>query len=172
VQSILDFAFQAWRATPQMRIEDAYKWLFHATLGGEHAIKDDAGPRRWMENEWPSVGEPFPGEVEIVELSPDGLILRVNMRPFKARGGDPESLLKVFVDSARTFKADSSVFVQVWEQFGSLLQKEAWQGLTHAEWIRLDGVVRAADFPAIGHSDDYEQAYEPHYRVVLRSLWP
>ena len=48
---LLDHAFEQWRSTPEMRVEDAYKWLFHATLGGEHAVQDVGGPRNWMDRE-------------------------------------------------------------------------------------------------------------------------
>ena len=44
-EALLAFAETRWRAQPETRIEDAYKWLFHATLGGDHAVRDPRVPR-------------------------------------------------------------------------------------------------------------------------------
>src|SRR5262245_56083851 len=88
----IDFAFAGWQPTPKMEIEDAYKWLFHATLGGEHAVTDDEGPRQWLDREWATLGPPLAGEKEVVPLTVDGKLIRLNLRPYKARGGDKEML--------------------------------------------------------------------------------
>ncbi len=168
---LLDHSLAAWKAKPEMRIEDAYKWLFHAALGGEHAVLDEAAPRAWMDAEWPTVGRPTPGEREVVPLTPDGRLIRVNMRPYKARGGDPEMLLAVFVQSARSFRGDRKAFVAAWEELGSRLKARGIGKLSYRGWKRLDDEERPKGFAAIHHSSAYERAYHPAYRVVLADLW-
>jgi hypothetical protein len=168
----LAFAFSQWRSTPRMGIEDAYKWLFHATLGGEHAVTDDDGPRQWLEREWKTLGPPMPGEKEVTPLTPDGRLIRVNLRPYRAGGGDEEMLLAVFVASARGFHADRRVFVDVWEGLGRRLKGGPFQRLRYPEWVRLDRETATVGYPAIDHSSDYERTYHPAYRVVLGSMWP
>lgn len=170
-QTLLDHAFGQWRLTPEMRIEDAYKWLYHATLGGEHAVTSEDGPRRWLDREWSTVGDPFKGEQEVVPLTPDGKLVRINLRPYKARNGDKEMLLWAFVLSAQKFKSDKREFVREWNAFGARLESRPWKKVTHTDWNRLDAQLRKADFPAIDHSAIYERTYNPAYRVVLREFW-
>lgn len=170
-RALLDFAVRQWRFTPAMRIEDAYKWLFHATLGGEHAVSDDEGPRQWLDREWKTLAAPMPHEPEVVPLGPDGKLIRVNLRPYRQRHGDPEMLLAVFVSSARSFHADRSEFVRAWRSLGEKLSANPIGYLTFPEWSRLEREAKAASYPAIEHSRAYEERYRPAYRVVLRSLY-
>ena len=168
---ILDYAVSAWRREPEMRAEDAYKWLFHAILGGEHAVQGEEGPRQWLDNEWPTLMAPKFGEPEMVRLRPDGKVIRVNLRPYCKQGGDKEMLLAVFVASAREFHADKREFVREWDHLGIWLRSHSVGSINLAAWRRVDAVARPRSFPAIDHSADYEQARHPAYRVILRSLW-
>lgn len=169
--AILDHAFGAWRATPAMRIEDAYKWLFHATLGGEHAVRDDSGPRAWMDREWSGLGAPTPGEPLVVALTPDRRLLRVHLRPYRALGGDRDMLLALFVRSAERFRGDRREFRATWEALGHRLARRPWRHLTASAWRRLDRRIRPGGYPAIDHSTAYLRRYDPAYRVIDGSLW-
>ncbi|HSI73687.1 MAG TPA: hypothetical protein VK934_10975 [Fimbriimonas sp.] len=170
VSDLLAFSVVEWRKTPEMRIEDAYKWLFHATLGGEHAVTDDSGPRRWMDREWAGLGKPFRFEPEVVPLRPDGKIVRINLRPYKVKGGDREMLLALFVESAKRFRSDKSDFVHEWIGLGQLLKRRAIGKVNRASWTKLDAALKPLGYPATHHSESYEKSYRPAYRVVLREL--
>jgi hypothetical protein len=163
---VLDFALAHWRTEPETRVADAYKWLFHATLGGEHAIRSEEGPRRWMDREWEEIGPPRPGEPDLVPLRPDGAIVRINLRPYKAGGGDKEALLMRFIASARSFRGDRADFTAAWLALGELLRNGPIGALNRPEWEELDQKAEEAGYPAVHHSPEYEAAYEPAYRVV------
>lgn len=169
--TLLDYSIEQWRSRPQMRAEDAYKWLFHATMGGEHAISDESGPRAWMDGEWKTLTAPLPEEAEIEELTPDGSVIRVNMRPFRARGGDKSILLKAFIDSAHEFKADKTGFTSAWGALGIRLSKAPIMKISRADWTRVDTEMKAHGYPAIDHSEVYEKTYRPAYRVVTKKIW-
>lgn len=169
--TLLDHAFEQWKSTPEMKIEDAYKWLYHATLGGEHAVTSEDGPRVWLDREWPTLSAPLKDEPEVVPLTPDGRLLRVNLRPYRSRGGDKDMLLWAFVFSAQRLKRDESLFVREWDALGAKLKSDAWRQLSHQEWKRLDALTRKQGFPAIEHSPQYEKIYMPAYRVVLKDMW-
>lgn len=166
---LLRFSLEQWHRTPEMEIADAYKWLFHAALGGEHAIRSEDGPRRWMVAEWPTLTEPQPGEQEIEWLNPAQTLARVHMRPYRARGGDPETLLRSFVDSARSFHGDPNAFIEVWRELGTRISESAFQT---KDWHAFDEAAKAANYPAVHHSSRYEQVYRPHYRVVQAQFLP
>lgn len=163
---LLEFSLEAWRKTPEMRVQDAYKWLFHATMGGEHAISDEVGVRAWMDREWEEIGEPFADEPIIEPLDPEHRVVRVNLRPYKSRGFDKDELLEVFISSARQFRGDKKDFLEVWNSLGEILSASEFGYLDAASWRELDGIARKADYAAIHHSAEYEAAYAPAYRVV------
>ena len=161
-----DFFLAQARAEPELRIEDAYKWLFHATRGGEHAVANEVLARRWLENEWATLGPPQPGEPLWTPLTPDGRIGRLNLRPYRAQGGDPEPLLAAFVEGAKSFDASPVRFRAAWRALGRELKKQPVGHLTWAEWKRLDREMRARDYPASHHSPEYERTRQPAYRVL------
>ena len=141
IPGLLSLGVAHWASEPETQIEDAYKWLLHASLGGEHAVKDDSGPRRWLDGEWDGLDAPFPGEPEITQLRPDGLLIRVNLRPYKAAGGDKEVLLQAFVASARRFHADKKEFVAEWRALRGLLSAGPVGAITAACWEKLNAEV-------------------------------
>ncbi len=154
------------RNDPELRIADVYKWLFHATRGGEHAVADEFAVRKWLETEWATLGPPQPGEPLWTPLAADGRIGRLNLRPYRARGGDPDALLAAFVRGAAAFDADPARFRRAWLALGRELKKRPVGHLTAAEWRRFDREMRAHDYPACHHSAAYERARTPAYRVL------
>jgi hypothetical protein len=74
---------------PAMQIQDIYKLVHQAAMGSEHAISSARGPRMWLERELAEMGS-GPEETLIDPISGDGQIVRVHLRPFLARGGDPK----------------------------------------------------------------------------------
>jgi hypothetical protein len=171
VSPLLLFALAQWRKEPAIEIEDAYKWLYHATLGGEHAVSDDDGPRAWLDREWPILGKPRRAEPLVTKLRPDGKVIRINLRRYRANGGDREMLLAIFVTSASQFHASRQSFRVEWDALGRELRTRRHGKLTFPAWERLDAGTRPRGFPAIDHSAGYERACQPAYRVVLGSLW-
>lgn len=170
-RKLLEFAIRSWEETPKMEIEDAYKWLFHATQGGDHAVLDDEGPRQWLDAEWQTLGQPLRREPEFVPLDPEGRLIRVNLRPYRAAGGDREMLLEVFMESAKRFKPDKQGFKAVWDLLGATLRGHRIGRIQYDDWRRLDLRSGRSGFPAIEHSKAFLRTYRPAYRVVLGSMW-
>lgn len=170
--TLFEFSLNAWKSEKAMRVQDAYKWLYHATLGGEHAVTSDEGPRRWMDAEWPTLSQPYKGESLVVRLRPDGQLIRVNLRPFRSAGGAPEALLQAFVASAKQFHADKTDFIREWTALGEFLKaKGKWQNLAFSDWMKLDVEAKKQGYPAIDHSPEYLRDAHPAYRVLLASEW-
>ena len=161
-----DFFLAPARADPETRIADAYKWLFHATRGGEHALADETAVRKWLDQEWAALGPPQPHEPLWVPLAPDGRVGRLNLRPYRAQGGSPDALQAAFVAGAQSFDANPDRFRKAWQALGRALRKNPQGHLTHSEWKRLDRALRSKDYPASHHSPEYEQSRQPAYRVL------
>ena len=154
------------RAEPEVRVADAYKWLVHATRGGEHAVASAFAARQWLDQEWATLGPPQPDEPLWVPLADDGRIGRLNLRPYRAQGGAPEPLLAAFLASAESFDASPSRFRAAWNALGRALKQNSQGYLTYSDWRRLDREMRAQGYPALHHSPEYEQSRQPAYRVL------
>lgn len=165
-EALAAYARQAFEGEPSATVEDAYKWLFQAARGGEHAAPSEAAARAWLEREWAGLGPPLPGEPLLVPLRPDGAVVRLNLRPFKAGGADPGALLDAFLASARTFRADPGLFVEAWRAFGRALPREGAAGRDARAFAEVDREAERAGWPARHHSATYEAARHPAYRVL------
>ena len=161
-----DFFLAQARNDPDIRIADAYKWLFHATRGGEHAVASEFAVRKWLETEWATLGPPQPDEPLWVPLTADGRIGRLNLRPYRARGGAPAPLHAAFLAGAQAFDADPDRFRHAWRALGRELEKQSVGHLTADAWRRCNRAMRARGYPACHHSPEYEQARAPAYRVL------
>ena len=164
--ALLDFALPRWKDDPNVRIEDAYKWTYQATRGGEHAAPGIDSARSWLMNEWVGIGEPKANEKIWEPLCPGGEIGRLNLRPFRASGGKPDELVEAFVASSREFKGESEDFVEAWTELGKRLKKGKVGMLDRAAWKRLDAEMKPKNYPAVHHSEAYKTAKSPAYRVL------
>ena len=72
---------------PQMEIQDFYKLQYQAVMGSEHAISSLDAARTWLKRELENLTE-GPDEPAVDVISPEGNIVRVNLRPFIQSGGD------------------------------------------------------------------------------------
>ena len=151
---------------PELRIEDAYKWLHQATRGGEHAIGDETAVRLWLNQEWAGLAAPLPAEPLWTPLDSEGRIGRLNLRPFRAGGGTPGALHDAFVAGARDFDASPARFRRAWRTLGKRLAAAPTGHLTGAAWRRLDADMRAKGYPAVHHSPEYVESRQPAYRVL------
>ena len=169
--SFVDFAIEKWRKDPEVRIEDAYKWVYQATRGSEHAVTDEIMVRDYLQQEWKTLGRPLAGEPLWEPLRRDGKLGRLNLRQFHARGGRMEDLANAFIESAKEFRGDESDFLEAWNALGMKLARKHLGRLTWAEWHRLDQAMSAQNYPAIHHSDAYTKARRPAYRVLTRQAF-
>jgi hypothetical protein len=163
---IVRFARERLAATPEATPQDAYKWLFQAIRGAEHAVPSEAAARSWLEREWDGLGPPRPGEPLLVPLRPDGAVVRLNLRPFRAAGGDREALLSAFLASARRFVPDPGLFVAAWREFGKGLPARGGGAMSRAAFEELDRASEAEGWPARHHGRPYAEAHVPAYRVL------
>lgn len=165
-ESLAAFARSALAEEPSAGIEDAYKWLFQAARGGEHAAPSEESARTWLEAEWEKLGPPLPGEPLVVPLRPDRAIVRLNLRPFKAARGDPNALLQSFLSSARRFEPDPGLFVSAWRALGRGLAGVGANGWNAGVFEALDRTSEKSGWPARHHSPAYVEARKPAYRVL------
>lgn len=155
---------------PQMTVQDLYKLIHQAALGSEHAVTDAAAARRWMDREVASLGdgppEPLPDP-----LTPDERLVRVHLRPFLAAGGSPDALVDAFVRTANTYHGSSEQIDAYWREAEAMAASGALP--FHPDTMAVFmAAMKEAGYPAVHHSDAYNAAYRPAYRVVAIDYMP
>jgi hypothetical protein len=167
--ALLDFAMKEWKADPYIEVRDAYKWLFQATRGGEHMAPSEEMARDYLSGEWKTLAQPLKEEKLWQPLCEDGSIGRLNLRPFRADGGRMNDMLSVFLAGSRNFTQSAEDFLAAWQELGQRLKglkKKRAGGLNFAAWQKIDGEMKAKNYPAIEHSERYERVRRPAYRVL------
>lgn len=153
---------------PKMEVQDAYKFVVQAVLGAEHAVEDAAAAQRWMEHELATLGE-GPAEPLVDPISPDGALVRVHLRPFVERGGDPAKLVRAFVATARKKFGSREDVAAAWRQVIAAAEERTLPFTADAARAWEEKMC-AAGWPAVHHSKKYGAEYRPAYRVIAREL--
>ena len=152
---------------PGWKAQDLYKLLFQSAMGNEHAIEDEAGVRRWLERELREMGE-GPEEPLLDPISPGGEVLRVHLRPMVNDDLDVTLLLRAFLVSPAYFQGSRDVLKEGLQiALGMAQRVEISIGFD--ELTEFIGEMRAAGWPAVHHSPEFERCYKPAYRVVVRA---
>lgn len=154
---------------PLVGAEDLYKFLHQAVYGPGHAIASREAALRWLEREIEGLGPPVEGEAGCEPLGGEPPLVRVNLRPFVAQGGDPGQLLGAFVASAEQVRGTVQRMEVVLRLAVSYVQC-AGRGELAPELAELGAEMAAASYPAIHHSETYLKAYRPAYRVVEEAI--
>lgn len=170
VGSFEDILARQYARHPQMALADLYKFIHQAALGSEHAVADTAMARRWMDDEIATLSDGLP-EPLLDPLTPDGRLARVHLRPYLAEGGSPEDLLQAFVQTANTYHGSKEQLRAYWQTAETMAEAGdlPFPPDTMAVFIAR---MAEAGYPAVHHSDAYNEAYHPAYRVVAVDLLP
>ncbi len=155
---------------PRMEAQDLYKLALQAALGNEHLMTDSAMVRLYLEEEFDAVGAPM-GEPLLEEITPDGTLVRVNLRPYKAAGLDRQRLFEAMLLSAETIQPSE----QHLESYLLTILRMARAGtvpVKPGDFLPYIEQLRSEGYPAVHHSAPYEREYRPAYRVVMRSFLP
>ena len=151
---------------PLMEIQDVYKLVHQAAMGSEHAVSDAEAAQQWMDREIAALAG-GPDDPLFDPLTPDGQLVRVHLRPYLAGGRDPDSLVRAFVETANTYPGSVDRLRRYWRY----AEKSAEAGTLPFRRNAMAAFLAEqaeAGYPAVHHSEQYEAAYAPAYRVVAR----
>lgn len=160
---LLDYHFERY---PEMQTDDIYKMLYQGSMGVGHFIGNPEGARRYLEREYTQVIPDH--EIPLAEpVSISGDLVRLNIAPYKALGGDVESLFRAMMKTAGEFQPAKTDLIDLLQQT-VILSETNIIPIEPAEFSDLMDEVAEYDYPAVHHSDIYREAYKPAYRVILR----
>ena len=152
---------------PEMEVQDWYKLLHQAAMGNRHLGVEDSLIYQYLLDEMDRIAareqEPL-----VEYLSPDSAVVRINLRPFKAQGGSPDELFGAMKATWDEVVPAPEVLQDYWTEL------EAMEPFPFEpdELAAYFSTRQAESFPAVHHSERYEAAYRPAYRVLLRRFIP
>jgi hypothetical protein len=150
---------------PLAEAEDVYKFVHQSVYGPAHAVPSLEQARRWLDDEVAALPPGPAGEPLAERLSDDPPLVRLNLRPYLAAGGDLAALVTAFAATATAVEGDAAVMrarlaVAV-AVLGELGRPAAAADL--ASFAEANG---REGFPAVHHGAAFRAAYAPAYRVV------
>ena len=151
---------------PRAEATDLYKFIHQSLYGPAHLIPSPEAARRYLDEELATLGTALPGE-PLFEPLGDGLA-RLNLRPWRAAGGDPTQLVQALVATANGVKGDAATMKARLKRACILLERT---GDGRAKAMKeLGEAMEAKAFPVVHHSETFIRSYSPAYRVVRTEL--
>ena len=153
---------------PQSRLQDIYKSFYQSYFGAEHLITDTMSVRAYLREEiavatTDTVANPY--------YEPTGAnrqFVRVYLRCITENYITEQQLFDAFLHSAQPEQR-----METWHRLwlGEIVPAAREAGLDFSQ-EELDGLTNASRLNrAVRHSDDYRNAYHPHYRIVERHVF-
>jgi len=155
---------------PDATAQDVYKLMYQGILGPGHMVSSEQAALKYIREEIEALTPIEFAELAFEPISPDGTMLRVNLRPFIAEGGDPAKLARAFYLTAKEIDADKrrGKFTLLWTE---LSRKLAEDGKLNTEAANsVTALASEHGWAAMHHSNKYREAYRPAYRVVLLDI--
>jgi len=150
---------------PLMAATDVYKLLYQEVFGVGHILGEGARARLLDEAETVNL-EDHPEEPLIEAVSPEGSMVRVNLRPYLRKGLSLEALYEAMLETAE-IEGDPAKFLEAWNVFKELVKNER----ISINWNEVEALDKEIDETGVHphhHSEAYREAYYPAYRVVKR----
>ena len=147
---------------PLMQPCDAVKLIYQNEFGGGHLIRDEQACLNYLRREYADL-EKDPTAPMYEDIG-NGIV-RVNLGAVREEA--LEQLGQDFIASAAKHKGTLDSFLNKLEVLISLTA----DGVFTFDADALNAYLseyKAAGYPAVSHSPEYRQAYNPAYRVILR----
>jgi len=152
---------------PQMTATDVYKLLYQGVFGVGHLLGE--GARHRLEAEARALRlDGQPQEPLIEEVSLDGSMVRVNLRPYLRRGLPLDRLFSV-MEASDQEKGRVEEFLEAWNMFVELVSSGRLT-FDEDEIEAVDRNLKLSGCQPRHHSEVYRRAYAPAYRVLKRSV--
>ena len=156
------------RDFPQSRLQDIYKSFYQSFFGAEHLITDTVSVRAYLREEIAVAATDTVANPYYEPTGANGHFVRVYLRCITEGHITEQQLSDAFLRSAQP-QQRMEAWHRLWldeivptaRKAGLDFSKEELDELTNAS--RQDRAVR--------HSDDYRNAYHPHYRIVERHIF-
>ena len=154
---------------PESTLQDLYKAFFQAEFGPEHAIADTLSAGHHLDSE---LMIPDNSSVMYEPIGADSAFFRVHLCAVQSGKISRNQLFDAFILGARKVETDEiAAWAEKWHKIESVIASMNLQ-LTDYEADRatIDSLLNAGQY-ALHHSQQFRDAYDPHYRIVRKDLF-
>ena len=149
---------------PRMKVQDAVKLLYQREFGNGHMIIDEAGSLAGLRAEYDGITKQADDNSPLLCDLIGGGYVRFHLAALP-EGLSLNTLNRIFINSVNEANGSREQF----EESLAELEKEAGEG--KLPWCPDEVREYLADYkkqnyPAVSHSDEYRQHYQPAYRVI------
>lgn len=155
---------------PGMEPRDVYKLFYQGVRGPEHLITDSKSFIERLRGEWDAL-ESVEDEPLWESIRPDNSLLRLNLRPLKATGGDLDGVAAACLETGRRSWGTQAELRLAWNGFITACREPSWPGLDPEDVEAFTSQLAEKGFPPVHHSERYRNLYQPAYRLIAADVW-
>ena len=157
---------------PATTLQDVYKSFYQEAFGPGHIIEDEYSAAAYFHQETSiSTEEPYGGYL-YEPTGAHGSYYRVNLYAVNSGVLPANVLLSAFLRSAKPVTEEGvNAWKKTWRRVSRIARDFDLPGY-EADKEALDEIL-ASDSPdkAVHHSQAYNNAYDPHYRIVAKDIF-
>ncbi len=154
---------------PRMQVRDVYKLIYQGAMGPEHMVATQQEFARRLEAEF-TVIPAAPQERLLEAVRADQSLLRLNLRPYKARQPIAEGLVPFLLETSRQTHGSMEALVKDWAIFIELCAEGQASPFEINEARRFSKWLEMENYPPVHHSQAYRREYQPSYRLSAAQL--
>ena len=151
---------------PESTLQDVYKSFYQDRFGPGHMISDTTSAQNYLMSELSEMDNA--STVYYEPTGSEGRFVRVYLSAVVEGLITADQLFDAFVRSANMVKAETDWEAE-WSTIVSIITKYGIQVQGFEDVSLLDEASR--DRQAVHHSQAYNAAYHPHYRIVEQSIF-
>ena len=157
---------------PESRLQDIYKNFYQDCFGTGHAISDTAMVLNYLLNEIENTTSTS-STVRIDTLGWRHHFVRIPIDMVRQGKISAEDLTKVFVVSASKINPkDTANWKNEWQIISRIIEEKNLPVKNFKEdKLLIDSVLKTNPNAAMHHSAAYNEQYNPHYRVVEKTVF-
>jgi hypothetical protein len=155
---------------PESRLQDLYKNFFQDRFGPGHLIPDTAMAGEYLREELSSYSDSYKPLTEVIGW--EGNFVRVSTDIVKEGTISYADYIDAFVESANTTPQTSiDEWKKEWDKILSTVEK---MNLNlpdqESDKANIQKLIDSGNY-AMHHSQAFEAAYHPHYRIIKKSVY-
>lgn len=151
---------------PESCLQDIYKNFYHGRFGTEHLVTNRDAVIQYIEQELDRMDTSYLPMIEYVGW--DSSFVRINLLYLKNNNIAAEVLADAFIESQNYTDTNKiNNWTKEWQKIIDIIEKEKIKLKNYEEDKKsIDSFLKINPRTAIHHSQDFRDAYKPHYRVV------
>ena len=153
---------------PKSQLQDIYKAFYQEHFGAEHMITDKEAARNYLDQELATMQDKRDG-IYVEPIGMSGDYVRVYLIAVSHKILSSSQLLQAFIESAGDHKPPTISWATKWQAIVEVVD-EVSPGLGSDD-ERAMLLQASLNNQAVHHSQAYNAAYHPHYRIVKREIF-